>query len=455
MKKVLDTYSSKNDVNIKQIVAYKDNILEVEEYKDGFTKEDTMNIMSVTKSVTSLLVGIAIDQGLIKSVDDFVMDYYKKIYTPKRGEQTIFRITIKHLLTMTAPYKGKSEPWTKVCTSKDWTLTTLDVLGGRKGITNEFRYHTLGVQILLGIIGITSGMNVLDFANEYLFKPLGIEPRSNAGCESKEDQFEYLMNKNDHGKVWFLDPTGMPTAGWGLSLSAYEMAQIGLMVLNNGAYNNARVVSKNWIEMMTKSYISTDEKFGNQDYGFLWWLPHRTSEVIAAIGDGGNVIYIDRKNQIVVAITAHFKPMVFDRVEYIEKILWKHYVLHCLRKDKDFVPELDFVMEKDGRIIGQNIFVKAVICADDGRQIPIMTMGPICIANDLKRKGYGKILLDYSIEKAKEMGAGALCFEGNIDFYGKSGFTYASEYGIRYHGLPEGEDAPSEMKFEFGEENMR
>ena len=127
------------------------------------------------------------------------------------------------------------------------------------------------------------------------------------------------MNKNDHGKVWFLDPTGMPTAGWGLSLSAYEMAQIGLMVLNNGVYNDTRMISENWIEMMIKSYISTDEKFGNQDYGFLWWLPHRTREVIAAIGDGGNIIYVDRKNQIVVAITAHFKPMVFDRVEYIEK----------------------------------------------------------------------------------------------------------------------------------------
>ena len=105
MKKVLDTYSSKNDINIKQIVAYKDNILEIEEYKDGFKKDDTMNVMSVTKSVTSLLIGIAIDQGLIKSVDDYVMDYYKETYTPKRGEQTIFKVTIKHLLTMTAPYK--------------------------------------------------------------------------------------------------------------------------------------------------------------------------------------------------------------------------------------------------------------------------------------------------------------------------------------------------------------
>lgn len=119
----------------------------------------------------------------------------------------------------------------------------------------------------------------------------------------------------------------------------------------------------------------------------------------------------------------------------------EHYVLNQLRNDKAFVPELDFVMEQDGKLIGQNMFMHATIKSDDGRDIPIMTMGPICIANDLKRKGYGKILLDYSLEKAKELGCGALCFEGNIDFYGKSGFRYASEYGIRYHGLPEGEDA--------------
>ena len=119
----------------------------------------------------------------------------------------------------------------------------------------------------------------------------------------------------------------------------------------------------------------------------------------------------------------------------------EHFVIHELRSDPAFVKELDFVMEQDGRLIGQNMFMRAVIKADDGRDIPIMTMGPICICNELKRKGYGKILLDYSLEKAAELGCGALCFEGNIDFYGKSGFTYASAFGIRYHGLPEGADA--------------
>lgn len=119
----------------------------------------------------------------------------------------------------------------------------------------------------------------------------------------------------------------------------------------------------------------------------------------------------------------------------------EHFVIHRLRDDPAFVPELDFVMEKDGQLIGQNMFMRAHIDADDGRSIPIMTMGPICIAPELKRQGYGKLLLDYSLEEAANSGCGALCFEGNILFYGKCGFTYASDFGIRYHGLPEGEDA--------------
>ena len=119
----------------------------------------------------------------------------------------------------------------------------------------------------------------------------------------------------------------------------------------------------------------------------------------------------------------------------------EHYVLNQLRNDPAFVPELDFVMEKDGQLIGQNIFVRANIKADSGRDIPILTMGPICIAPEFKRQGYGKILLDYSLGKAAELGFHAVCFEGNINFYGKSGFTFAREFGIRYHGLPEDADS--------------
>ncbi len=114
----------------------------------------------------------------------------------------------------------------------------------------------------------------------------------------------------------------------------------------------------------------------------------------------------------------------------------EHYVIHVLRDESDFIKELDFVMEQEGKLIGQNMFMKTIIEADDGRIIPVLTMGPIGITPELKRKGYGKAILDYSLEKATEMGFGAVLFEGNIDFYGKSGFTFAREFGIRYHDLP-------------------
>ena len=119
----------------------------------------------------------------------------------------------------------------------------------------------------------------------------------------------------------------------------------------------------------------------------------------------------------------------------------EHYVIHVLRDDPAFVKELDFVMEKDGKLIGQNMFMKTTIEADDGKTIDVLTMGPIGIAPELKRKGYGKAILDYSLEKAAEMGFGAVLFEGNIGFYGKSGFDYASKFGIRYHDLPEDADS--------------
>ena len=106
----------------------------------------------------------------------------------------------------------------------------------------------------------------------------------------------------------------------------------------------------------------------------------------------------------------------------------EHYVIHVLRDDPA------------GVLIGQNMFMRTVINADDGRVIPVLTMGPIGITPDLKRHGYGKKLLDYSIEQASAMGFGAVLFEGNIGFYGKSGFDYARNFGIRYHDLPEGAD---------------
>ncbi len=115
----------------------------------------------------------------------------------------------------------------------------------------------------------------------------------------------------------------------------------------------------------------------------------------------------------------------------------EHYVLHCLRNDPAFVPELDLVMELDGELIGQVVYVRSHILCSDGKNLPILTFGPIGIAPKHKRQGYGKQLLDASLAMARELGAGATAITGNMDFYGKSGFVPAKERGIRYADDPE------------------
>lgn len=120
----------------------------------------------------------------------------------------------------------------------------------------------------------------------------------------------------------------------------------------------------------------------------------------------------------------------------------EHYVLHCYRSNTDFIPELDFVMETDGVLMGHVMFSKAQILADDGRIIPILTFGPISIAPDYKRKGYGLALLKYALGKAKEMGFGAIFMEGNIDFYKHAGFVLASSLNIHYHAEPRESQVP-------------
>ena len=120
----------------------------------------------------------------------------------------------------------------------------------------------------------------------------------------------------------------------------------------------------------------------------------------------------------------------------------EHYVLNQYRGNPDFIPELDFVMEEDDKIIGHVMFSKAEIILDDGPHFPSWTFGPISIHPDYKRKGYGLKLLNYAIGKAREMGIGILCMEGNIDFYKHAGFDLASKLNIHYHDMPRDEEVP-------------
>ena len=312
--------SKKNESNICQICASRDGQVVYEDTWRGFTAEDAINVNSVTKGIMAILAGIAVDKGCIKSVDDKVMDFFPD-YQVKRGEKTIYDVTIRHLLTMTAPYKGKSEPWKKVCTSDNWMKTTLDYLGGRQGITGKFRYATLGIHILSGIIEKATGEKCIDFANKNLFLPLGIPEHTLHGTSDKEDQFNFFMNKGPRKNEWYSDPQDTVTAGWGLCATGRDLAKIGDMVLNGGVYGGKQVVSGEWIQEMTSPHIKLDKRFGNMNYGYLWYQPYDNREIYAAIGDSGNIIYVNKEENIAVGMTGTFKPRIFDRVEFIEKVV--------------------------------------------------------------------------------------------------------------------------------------
>jgi CubicO group peptidase (beta-lactamase class C family) len=309
--------SSGNESNICQIYAIRDGMTAYNDCWHSFKTEDAMNVNSVTKGIMALLAGIALDKGCIKDVDQKVMDFFPD-YKVKRGEKTIYDVTIRHLLTMTAPYKGKSEPWKKVCTSQDFTLAILDNLGGRCGITGEFRYATLGIQILAGIIERATGEKCLDLANRELFGPLGLPARIPHGDSSKEDQFDFFMNKNPRKYEWYTDPQGSVTAGWGLCMSAKDMAVIGELVLENGSFNGKRIISENYLKDMLTPHLKLGERMGYMSYGYLWYKPFDDREVYAAIGDSGNIIYVSKERNVSVGITGTFKPRIFDRVEFIE-----------------------------------------------------------------------------------------------------------------------------------------
>ncbi len=120
----------------------------------------------------------------------------------------------------------------------------------------------------------------------------------------------------------------------------------------------------------------------------------------------------------------------------------EHYVLNQYRSNPDFIPELDFVMEEDEKIIGHVMFSKAEITKEDGSAFPVWTFGPISIHPEYKRKGYGLKLLQYALEKARKMGIGVICMEGNIDFYKHAGFVVASSLGIHYHAESKDAEVP-------------
>ncbi len=310
----LEKIISKDHANIAGIIVQRNASKIYENYFNGYDANSAFHVFSVTKSIISALIGIAMDKGHIRSMDEKVLDFFPD-YNPKRGEKTAQQVTIRDMMTMTAPFKYKSAPYTKYFTSESWVKSALDLLGG-KGEIGTFRYTPLiGPDILSGILTNVTGQTVLEFAYENLFSPLEIHITKNVVFHSKEEQLSIIKDYHESG--WVADPQGVNTAGWGLFITPGDMAKIGQLYLNGGIWGGKQIVSPQWITQSTKAHSHWEEL--ELTYGYLWWIVDGNS--YAALGDGGNVIYVNPEKNLTVAIASQFKPVVKDRIQLIKETI--------------------------------------------------------------------------------------------------------------------------------------
>ncbi|REK76782.1 serine hydrolase domain-containing protein [Paenibacillus paeoniae] len=296
--------------NMNGLVMVRNGSIAHESYYNGYGPEDKHHVASVTKSVVSALIGIAIDRGDIPDEHVNVLDFFPEYdfdRADKDGQRG--RITIRHLLTMTAPYPFPDwqEPLDKMCMQSDWVKYALDMLG-QNGTIGAFKYATAGAHLLSAILTRSTGKSAREYANEYVFRKIGISEIPDYGMTAFG--FEELFGSEVRG--WVHDPGHYSTGGWGLTLTPREMARFGELYLNRGKWNHAGVISESWIEKSTA--------MNPNQYGYLWWLREEEGiRTFSAIGDGGNMICCLPDENLVIAIASSFMVNPSDRWPLIKQ----------------------------------------------------------------------------------------------------------------------------------------
>ncbi|WP_087023154.1 serine hydrolase domain-containing protein [Thaumasiovibrio subtropicus] len=292
--------------NVAGLIATRRGKVALEYFAPGISSQTPIHLSSVTKSIFSMLIGVALKQGEIQSIEQRVLEFFPD-YALKRGEKTLPHLRIKELLSMTAPYKFKSEPYTRIYSSHDWTMASLDLLGG-KGEVGQFKYTTPALHVLSGLLSKATGQCVADYANKALFAPLGIAHVKSITLNGRQQHLDFTRSARDRG--WVADPRGDNTPGWGLVLSTSDLIRLAHLYLANGIWEGQRLLPSTWIHQST----SEQSRWGERRYGYLWWLMPDINNGYCALGDGGNALLISPNDEVVVAITSYFVPRPKDRV---------------------------------------------------------------------------------------------------------------------------------------------
>ena len=277
-----------NNLAIHSIIIYKDGTIPFEMYFDPYNKSFSHNLKSTSKGVISALVGIALREGYIESLDESIIAYFPeyKLSDPKLSE-----ITIRDLLTMSSGLKWNENDLNSMYTffvSKRIVPRVLKLpVVAEPGST--FNYNTGLTHLLSAIISRASGMTTLEFAEEYLFRPLDI-----------------------HNVQWDQDRNGVYIGGSELFMTPRAMMKFGVMYLQNGMYSGRQVVPAEWVRESTTTQIEGSFHGAQVQYGYLWWRDVGNQlftylddeDAFLAMGVHGQRIFIHPDLNMVVVITA-------------------------------------------------------------------------------------------------------------------------------------------------------
>lgn len=297
--------------NVVGLVVRKDGEPVYDGYFNGYGPGDAVHVFSVTKSVVSALVGIAIEDGSLRGVDERVLDFFPE-YEGGDDRPSLRAITVRNLLTMTVPYTYEAEPYALFFSSPDPVRAALDLVGGEIG---RFRYSAIGgTQVLAHILTRAVGRPLLDYARERLFDPLGLDVPASIVLRDEAEHAAVMGDRRTRG--WAVDARGVNAAGWGLFLRPSELASFGQLYLDRGLRDGRRLVPEAWIAESVSEHSRCAE-WGDLPYGYLWWLVG--DGCYAALGDGGNALYVNPSERLVVAVSALFRPDAKDSVELIRR----------------------------------------------------------------------------------------------------------------------------------------
>lgn len=315
---------------VNSFLVIKDGHLVMERYYNGYTRDDFQHVMSVTKSVISALIGIAIDQGLIKDVNQRIMDFFPDFRG--KGIDSLYQsLTLRHLLTMTSgifwrPGPRGREPLTvRMFRQKDWVNYILN-LPIQPDRIQSFEYNSMNSQLLSAILSRVTEMKAQEYANRYLFAPIGVQQIDDTPYEAKGQ--DSLLNFFPQGTRtrWLQNPQKQNTGGFGLFLRPIDMARLGWLFFNQGSWNGEQVISAEWVEASTTKQVPF--KDGNNGYGYQWWIFNNRYQRYSALGWGGQSINVYPDFNMVVCFTCTTETgqsLWRDPIDLVEK-----YIIHPL-----------------------------------------------------------------------------------------------------------------------------